>query len=213
MHPTFFVTGTDTGVGKTVLSAALCRAWGAAYWKPLQTGAQDGDNDTREVARLAGLRPQQVFAPARVYAGPFAPEWAATLEGTRVSVAEVLAGRPAPAGPLIVEGAGGVLVPVNEQETMLDLMAALGAPVIVAARSALGTINHTLLTVGALRARGLRVHGVVLIGPPAPHNRGAIERHGAVRVLADLPPLGRVTTETVAQAAALFGPLEPLHVH
>lgn len=203
---TFFVTGTDTGVGKTLVSALLCRAWNAAYWKPLQTGAADGDDDTRTVADLAGLPPQRTFAPARVYQAPASPEWAATLEQTRVGVAEVLACRPKVTGPLVVEGAGGVLVPVNECETMLDLMRGLAAPVIVVARSGLGTVNHTLLTLEALRARGLTVHGVVLSGPPALHNRAAIERHGGVRVLAEVPPLGEVTAARAAQAARdLFG--------
>ena len=203
----FFVTGTDTGVGKTLVSALLCRAWNAAYWKPLQTGAADGDDDTRTVAALAGLPPERTFPPARVYQAPASPEWAATLEHTRVSVAEVLACRP-PAldRPLIVEGAGGVLVPIGAHETMLDLMAALAAPVVVVARSGLGTVNHTLLTLEALRRRDLPVYGVVLSGPPAPHNRAAIERHGGVRVLAELPPLAEVTAASVTAAARAFQP-------
>ncbi|WP_291425487.1 dethiobiotin synthase [Deinococcus sp.] len=195
-----FVTGTDTGVGKTLVSALLCRALNASYWKPLQTGAVDGDDDTRVVAELAGLT-GRTFAPARVYQEPASPEWAATLERTRVSVAEVMACRPQVDGPLVVEGAGGVLVALNERETMRDLMAALGLPVVVVARSGLGTVNHTLLTLEALRRRELPVSGVVLSGPLAPHNRAAIERHGAVRVLAEVPPLTEISAQTVAEAA------------
>lgn len=199
-HPTsLFVTGTDTGIGKTLASAVLCRVLGAAYWKPLQTGTQDGDNDTQEVARLAQLGPYQLFPPARTYADPSSPEQAARLEGQRVSVAEVLP--LLPPVPLVIEGAGGVLVPINEQETMLDLMAALGFPVVVVARSTLGTINHTLLTLGAIRARGLKVQGVILSGPPAPHNAEAIARHGQVKVLAQFPVLDDVSPQVVAQLA------------
>lgn len=197
--PALFVTGTDTGVGKTLISAALCAALGAAYWKPLQTGAADGDNDTAEVARLVGLRPEQVFAPARVYADPSAPERAAALEGQNVTLADVLPHLPA-ARPLIVEGAGGVLVPINAHETMLDLMAALAFPVVVVARSTLGTINHTLLTVRAVRERGLAVAGVVLSGPPMPHNAEAVARHAAVRVL-ECPVLAQVTPQTLQALA------------
>ena len=198
-----FVTGTDTGVGKTLLSALLCRCLGAAYWKPLQTGAEDGDDDTRCVAALAGLPPERTWPPARVYRAPASPEWAASLEGTRVSVADVLASRPAPpTGPVVAEGAGGVLVPLNESETMLDLITALGWPVVVAARSGLGTVNHTLLTLAALRSAGAEVRGVVLLGEAAPHNAAAIERHGGARVLAQVPRLAQVTPGAVAECAA-----------
>lgn len=199
----FFVTGTDTGVGKTVISALLCAALGAAYWKPVQTGAAQGDDDTAEVAQLAGLAPGQVYAPARVYQDPSSPERAAGLEGQRVAVADLWPRLPA-ARPLVVEGAGGVLVPLNERETMLDLMTALALPVVLVARSTLGTINHTLLSLEALRARRLDVGGVVLSGPHAPHNREAIERHGQVRVLAEVPVLAQVDRPTVARVA---GPL------
>ena len=206
--PALFVTGTDTSVGKTLASAVLCAALGAAYWKPLQTGAADGDNDTAEVTRLADLPPGRVFAPARVYRDPSSPERAAALEGQSVSVADVLPHLPE-VRPLVIEGAGGVLVPISAQETMLDLMTALraGAPelaAVVVARSTLGTINHTLLTLQALRQRGLPVAGVILSGPPAPHNAEAIARHGQVRVLAQLPPLEAVTPKTVRQAGEFF---------
>lgn len=195
-----FVTGTDTGIGKTLASAALCRCLGAAYWKPLQTGTADGDDDTREVARLAGLSPAHFFPPARRYADPSSPERAASLEGQRVSVSDIVALLP-PVRPLVIEGAGGVMVPINEQETMLDLMTALNFGVVVVARSGLGTINHTLLTLGAIRSRGLEVHGVILSGPPAPHNAEAIARHGGVKILAQFPVLDEVTPARVAQLA------------
>jgi len=118
-----------------------------------------------------------------------------------VSVADVLAARPSSAAPLVVEGAGGVLVPINDRESMLDLMAALGLPVVIAARSTLGTINHTLLTVNAVRERGLSVAGVILSGPLAPHNRDAIERHAQVPVILQIPPLDAVTPAAVQDAA------------
>ncbi|SMB95543.1 dethiobiotin synthase [Deinococcus hopiensis] len=201
-----FVTGTDTGVGKTVVSAALCLAWGAAYWKPLQTGAVDGDDDTAAVTHLAALSPEQVFAPGRVYGEPAAPERAATLEGTEVRISSLTP--PQTSAPLVVEGAGGLLVPINADETMADLMAALGLPAVVVARSTLGTINHTLLTLEALRSRGLPLLGVVMSGPPSAPNREAIERHGGVRVLAEFPRLDEVTPAEVARLAGLLPDLK-----
>jgi len=170
-----FVTGTDTGVGKTVLSAALMLRYpGACYWKPIQTGP---DDDTREVGRLSG---GQVLDEGIRHPDPVSPH----LSYNRIDLRSLLPKRDA---VYIVEGAGGVLVPVNESQTMVDLMVLLNLPVVVAARTTLGTINHTLLTLEALRARSLKIAGVVMIGKPNPDNRAAIERYGCVPVLGEMP--------------------------
>ena len=204
-----FVTGTDTDVGKTLACAALCLAWGAAYWKPVQTGAAAGDDDTARVAQLAALPSERVFAPGRVYRDPSSPERAAALEGGEVTVEDLWPLLPT-ARPLVVEGAGGVLVPLGAHQSMLDLMRRLGFPVVVVARSTLGTINHTLLTLGALRARQLPVLGVILSGPPSAPNREAIQRHGGVRVLAEFGVLPEVTPQNVPGLAAQLPALSSL---
>jgi dethiobiotin synthase len=166
-----FVTGTDTGVGKTIASAMLAKARGWGYWKPVQTGP---DSDTATVARLVACR---IWDRGVRLNEPFSPHLAARLAGTHIDVAQIVAMAP-PDGPWIVEGAGGVLVPLNGRETMADLMLALALPVIVIARSTLGTINHTLLTLEALRTRGLTVERVIMVGDN-PENRAAIaERSG-----------------------------------
>lgn len=194
--PLLFVTGTGTGVGKTVASAWLCRHFGASYWKAIQTGAADGDNDTAVLSALGVT----TLPPARIFAHSSAPEYAASQEGTRVEVAEILSALPFQR-PLVIEGAGGVLVPLNERETMLDLMAGLAArerlSVVVVAHTGLGTINHTLLTLAALRGRGLEVAGVVMSGAAVPHNREAVARHGGVRVLGELPLFSSVIPEAL----------------
>ena len=204
-----FVTGTDTDVGKTLACAALCLAWGAAYWKPVQTGAAAGDDDTARVAHLAGLPPSRVFAPGRVFRDPSSPERAAALEGGEVTVEDLLPLLPT-ARPLVVEGAGGVLVPLNARQKMLDLMQRLGFPVLIVARSTLGTINHTLLTLEALRARQVPILGVILSGPISAPNREAIERHGGVRVLAEFDLLPQLTPQSVSGLAAQLPTLESL---
>ncbi len=206
-----FVTGTDTDVGKTLACAALCLAWGAAYWKPVQTGAATGDDDTARVAHLAALPPSLVCAPGRVYRDPSSPERAAALEGGEVKVEDLLPLLPS-VRPLVIEGAGGVLVPLNARQSMLDLMRGLGFPVVVVARSTLGTINHTLLTLEALRTRGLSILGVILSGPLSAPNREAIQRHGGVRVLAEFGVLPQVTPQSVAGLAAQLPALESLLV-
>lgn len=187
----FFVTGTDTGVGKTVLSALLVAALDAVYWKPVQTGVCEGTD--RDAVRLCAeppdgdlLRERYCFDP------PVSPHLAAREAGVRISL-DSFEFPPAPEGRTwIVEGAGGVMVPLNERDLMRDLMRHLGLPVVVAARTALGTINHTILTLAALRDAQLNICGVVLIGAENLENRRAIEHYGNVRVVGHIPVLERI---------------------
>jgi len=180
-----FITGTDTGIGKTVVSAWLCLHLHAAYWKPIQSGL-DGETDTQTVARLSGA---PVFPEAYRLPEPLSPHLAATRAGLEIDVETI----EAPNAPrLIVEGAGGLLVPLDGRRCMADLIALLGLPVLVVARSGLGTINHTCLTLEALRARKLPTLGVVMVGDPNRENRAAIERYGRVPVLDELPQLPEV---------------------
>ena len=234
-----FITGTDTNVGKTVVAAAVMLRYRneatLRYWKPVQTGIEQ-DDDTREVARLAGRKgppyTDEIFDCGIRLPGSLSPHLAARRAGTRVTVRSLLEtlhsadltlrqaqghpeqGRgvkvraahpdhparpatPAPPARWIVEGAGGVLVPLNERETMADLMQALDLPVVIAARSALGTINHTCMTIEVLRRRMLRVAGVVMVGEPNDENRLAIERYGAAEVIAQMPRFDPLTPEAL----------------
>lgn len=197
-----FVTGTDTGVGKTIVSAALVRAWTADYWKPVQTGLAEEAGDTATVTALAGLDPRRSHRPTHEFAAPLSPHAAAALEGARIALDDFQL--PQTHRPLVVEGAGGVLVPLNEHDLMIDLIARLELPVVVVARSTLGTINHTLLTLEALSARGLEVFGVILNGPPSADNAAAITQFGGTRVLAQLPPLGDPDPAAVAALSRLI---------
>jgi dethiobiotin synthase len=187
-----FVTGTDTGVGKTVLCAALLRRYAAArYWKPVETGIEV-DNDTAEVVRLSGASVREEGVRLR---GAVSPHLAATRAGVRIEIDPLIEWTLAASdeNPWVVEGAGGVLVPLNESQTMAHLMLRLGLPIVLAARSTLGTINHTLLSLEALRARSLHVTGVVMIGEPNPDNRAAIEHYGKTTVLGEMPNLDPLT--------------------
>ena len=197
-----FVTATDTGVGKTEVACALVRGHrrlglDVAAMKPAQSG--HGRGEPSDAARLAeaagGGDPPELVCPY-TFAAPLAPAVAARVEGRSVSLPRILEAAAALAGrhaALVVEGAGGLLTPLTEDATYADLAAALGLPVLVVARAGLGTVNHTALTVEALRARGLRVHGVVLnrttraADPSEAHNAPEIERLTGARVLAALP--------------------------
>ena len=201
-----FVTGTGTGVGKTVVSAALLHRYGAPslrYWKPVQTGTLQ-DDDTSSVMALSGCGPNGVLDAGVRLPQPVSPHLAARLEGQVIRVPELVDRiTREPDAVWVVEGAGGVLVPLDDQTTIAVLMQALALPVIVVAQSALGTINHTLLTLEALRSRALRVAGVVMVGAPHPENRAAIEHHGKVVVLGELPPLDPLTADDLASWARL----------
>ena len=195
-----FVTGTDTGVGKTVVSAALLvryrRRFALRYWKPIQTGIEQ-DDDTADVRRLAACEAHEVRDDGVRLRQPVSPHLAARLANVRIGLDAI--GTLEPEGPArwVVEGAGGVLVPINEADLMVDLMARLALPVVVVARATLGTINHTLLTLEALTSRGLRVAGVVMVGAPDGENRHAIESYGGTRVLGELPHLSPLTPATL----------------
>ncbi|MFT3688801.1 dethiobiotin synthase [Paenirhodobacter sp.] len=193
----FIVTGTDTGIGKTVFSAALTRHLGAHYWKPVQSGLEE-ETDSQAVARLSG-RP--VLPEGYRLRLPAAPHISARAEGTRIDPATLTL---PPERPLVIEGAGGVMVPLTERETFLDLFARWRLPVILCARTGLGTINHTLLSLAALRGAGLMVHGVAFIGDPEPATEDTIADMGQVRRLGRLPLLHDLST-LHAEFAAAFG--------
>lgn len=140
-----------------------------------------------------------VHPPAYALAAALSPEAAAVQAGLTIDSARLIL--PTTPHPLVVEGAGGVLVPITPTLLMADLIGSLGLPALIVARSTLGTVNHTLLTLAALRARAIPILGVVLNGPPNRSNRDAIERHGAVAVLTELSPLDRIDAASVAEIA------------
>lgn len=195
-----FVTGTDTGVGKTAVCAALMvRYPGARYWKPIQTGP---DDDTSEVLRLSSKhRDAASFYGARLE-DPVSPHLAAKRAHTRIDLPFLTADVKKSQDAWIVEGAGGALVPINESDLMVHLIERLGLPVVVVARTSLGTINHTLLTLEALRARRFSVAGVVMVGDPNCDNRAAIEEYGRVAVLGEMPRFDPLTPYALASWAA-----------
>jgi dethiobiotin synthetase len=186
-----FVTGTDTNVGKTVLSALLVAALDATYWKPIQTGSSEG-TDRQTVMRWAELPETRALPECYCFEPPVSPHLAAKQSGVTICLERIRRPSIASNGPLIVEGAGGVLVPINDSETMLDLMRHLAMPVVVASRSALGTINHTCLTVKALRDAGVAVRGVVMIGKENRDNERAVERYGGVPIAGRIPMLEKI---------------------
>ncbi|HQS95159.1 MAG: dethiobiotin synthase [Novosphingobium sp. 17-62-19] len=192
----FVVTGTDTGIGKTVFSAALTGALNAHYWKPVQAGLDDGA-DRDHVAALSGVPADHVLPEAYRFNTPCSPHRAAELDGVLIDLANLAL---PPQRPLVIEGAGGALVPVTRSTTYADIFAWWNLPVIVVARTALGTINHSLLTLEALRSRGVPIHGVAFIGDANEDSEATICAMGEVRRLGRLPMLHRLDQQSLAIA-------------
>jgi len=195
----FVVTGTDTGVGKTVFSAALTAALDGCYWKPVQAG-RDGGTDAEAVARLAGLNADRVFPEAYCLTTPCSPHLAAAIDGVEIDPARLAL--PDSSRPLIIEGAGGALVPLTPSLVYADLFCRWGLPVIIVARTTLGTINHSLLTIEALRRRQIMVHGVAFVGEENADSEAIICQLGRVKRLGRLERLPTLDSASLAQAFA-----------
>ncbi|MFC3579470.1 dethiobiotin synthase [Sphingomonas hylomeconis] len=192
------VTGTDTDIGKTVFAAALVGALGGHYWKPVQAGL-DGDSDAERVAALSGLAPARVLPEAYRLNTPCSPHRAAELDGVTIDPARLT---PPALRPLVIEGAGGALVPVRPDLLFADLFARWQLPVVVVARTGLGTINHSLLTIEALRKRGVPITGIAFVGEAVEDSEATIARLGQVRRLGRLPRLDTLDRTTLAAAFA-----------
>lgn len=197
--PALFVTGTDTAVGKTVVSAILMAGLGAEYWKPVQSGAEEG-TDTAWIKEKTGLADALFHPEVYVLSHFLSPHAAAGRQGVRIELAAITTPARHEDRHLIIEGAGGIMVPLNETETMADLIRQIDVPVLLVARSTLGTINHTLLSLEKLRRIGADVLGVVMNGPKDEENRAAIETFGKVRVCAEIGPIPDFSFESLSEA-------------
>ncbi len=186
-----FVTGTDTGIGKTVVSAMLTLGLDGTYWKPIQSGLQE-ETDTEFVRRVTGLGDDR-FKPERYRLNePLSPHASAEIDGVTINMEDFTL-PDYPTDHLVVEGAGGLHVPMNEGDMIIDLIGYLDLPALLVSRSELGTLNHTFLSLEALRKRDIPVLGVIMNGPRNESNRKAIEKYGQVEVLGEFPPLEKVS--------------------
>lgn len=197
----FVIAGTDTDVGKTVFAAALAGALDASYWKPIQCGpGDDGRSDAETVERLSGLPPQRILAEAYRFSKPLSPHRAAELDNIGIDAAKLIP--PATDGPLVIELAGGLMVPVTRHVLQTDLLVKWDIPVILVARTALGTINHSLLSLFALRMREVPIHGVVFTGEANEDSERTICEISGIRHLGRLPRL--VPLDAVSLRAAFL---------
>lgn len=190
LPPNIFVTGTDTGIGKTVVSAMLTLGLSATYWKPIQSGLQE-ETDTQFVKRVTGLGPVHIVDERYRLTEPLSPHASAAIDGVTISMDDFSLPEFMTRN-LIIEGAGGLMVPMNDDDMIIDLIAHLKVPALLVVRSELGTLNHTFLSLEALRKRNIPILGVIMNGPVNESNRKAIETYGNVDVIGELKPIGNM---------------------
>jgi dethiobiotin synthetase len=205
MNQRIVVTGTDTEIGKTVFSAGLAALLGANYWKPIQAGLE-GETDSQLVARLGGLSDDRIVPERYSLKTPASPHQAAAIDGVRIAL-ESLDVPDTGGRPLVIEGSGGLLVPLDDTTLYIDVFVRWRLPVVLCARTALGTINHSLLSIEALRHRKLDILGIAFIGDGNPESERVICEIGRVRRLGRLPRLSPLTGSTLRAAfQASFNP-------
>tara|TARA_B100000575_G_scaffold287153_1_gene285010 strand:+ start:1053 stop:1682 length:630 start_codon:yes stop_codon:yes gene_type:complete len=190
----FFLTGTDTEVGKTVTCAWLLLHYRYHYWKPIQSGMDNPD--TEIVRKITDFHESFFFPPTYELQQPLSPHTSAKLDGIKIELSNFKL--PRNNTKIVVEGAGGVLVPINgRKEFMVDIMAKLSLPILLVARSKLGTINHTLLTINELKRRNLPLKGIILCGEKNRDNKESIETCSGVPVVAELNLMKTIDKNTL----------------
>jgi dethiobiotin synthetase len=199
MSVRIIVAGTDTDIGKTVFSAALVQALDGYYWKPVQSGLA-GETDSQTVARLSGLAPSRILPEAYRLNTPASPHYSAERDGIEIDV-ERLRPRDYPT-PLVIELAGGLHVPLTRRLLQIDLLADWKLPVILCSSTRLGTINHSLLSIEALKRRAIQILGIAFIGDEVVDSERTITAFGRVRRLGRLPRLPDLDSTTVRRAFA-----------
>lgn len=194
MNSRIVITGTDTGIGKTVFAAGLTALLGGSYWKPVQAGLAE-ETDSEIVARLSGAH---IVPETYRLNTPMSPHRSAEIDGVEINSARLEI--PNVEGPLIIEGAGGLMVPLTRNEIFIDVFSKWQIPVVLCARTALGTINHSLLSIEALRSRSIPLLGIVFIGEEMPDSQRTIAEMGKIRILGRLPLLDPLTPKALANA-------------
>lgn len=197
-----FVAGIGTDVGKTLVSAVLVKALDAFYWKPVQAGGLER-TDSDVVRALSGAAYNKILPESFKLTEPLSPHAASLIDGVTIEVSKIET--PRKEGTVVVEGAGGLMVPLNERELVVDLIGHLEMPVILVSRNYLGSINHTLLSVEALRSRSIPVLGVIFSGDIYEAGERAILNIGGIKYLGRINEETEITPEVVAKYAAEMG--------
>ena len=190
------ICGTDTNVGKTIVSSFFVQGLKGLYWKPIQSGIEE-DTDTQTVCKLLNLEPNRYLSERYKFKAPVSPHWAAEQESGFIEPSNLKL--PDLDELIIIETAGGLMVPLNRDWLQIDQLKVWGAPIILVARTGLGTLNHTLLSLEALKNRNLNILGIVLNGPPHNDNPKTLEQFGDTQILASLPIFNEVSAKILSR--------------
>lgn len=199
MKKTLFVTGIGTEIGKTIISSVLVQALKADYWKPVQAGDLD-DTDSHKIERYAEAA--KIHPEGFRLNTPMSPHAAAAIDGVEIHLDDFHI--PKTDNHLIIEGAGGLYVPLNDKDCVIDLLAKIQIPVVLVSRNYLGSINHTLLSINALKNRNVPIYGVIFNGKSTPTTEEVIERMTGVKVLGRVEEMTEINRAGIAKAAENF---------
>lgn len=194
-----FVTGIGTGVGKTIVSAVLVEKLKADYWKPVQSGDLD-NSDTLAVQSLVSNSITKFHPEAYRLTQPFSPHKSADLDGIMIDPDKIAS--PVTNNALIIEGAGGLMVPLNNQFLMIDLIKRLEAEVVLVSQNYLGSINHTLLSVITLKQYGIAVRGIIFNGAGESYSEDFVLNYTGIKLLGHIPEFGKVDKQAVINAGS-----------
>ena len=188
------ICGTDTDVGKTIVSALIVQGLKAKYWKPIQSGLEEG-GDTGRLSKILKLPPKQLLPEAYKFKAPVSPHWASEKEDLYINPKKLIL--PREEDFLVIETAGGLMVPLSRKLLQIEQIKTWKLPVVLVARSGLGTLNHTLLSIEALNKRNIPILGIFLNGPMHLDNPRTLEQFGKVPIIGQLPILPAVTKKAL----------------
>lgn len=197
MSKKYFITGIGTGIGKTITSAVLVEKLKADYWKPIQSGDLD-QSDSLSVKSLISNSKTVIHPEKYKLTQPLSPHLSAKLDGIEIELEKLIL--PTTQNTLIIEGAGGLMVPLNEEELILDLIKHLGTEVIVVSQNYLGSINHSLLTINVLQQNGIKIKGIVFSGDENLESQRYILKYSQLTFLGRIPLLTKLSKEEIKQA-------------
>jgi len=186
----FIICGTDTDVGKTLISTFFVRGLGSYYWKPIQSGTKDG-TDSQFVKKIGGIKNEKILKESYIFKTPVSPHWAAEIDNTTIS--NKLLNIPKIEGSLVIETAGGLMVPITRNFLQIDQIKIWDLPVILVCRSSLGTLNHTLLSIEALRKRDIKILGLVINGKKHLDNPKTLKDFSHLPIIAEFPLIKNIS--------------------
>ena len=185
----FIICGTDTDVGKTLISSFFVRGLQSFYWKPIQSGIET-ETDSQSILRLSGIKKEKILKEAYIFEKPVSPHWAAEIDGKKIDIN--LLDLPSIDDSLVIETAGGLMVPITRNFLQIDQIKKWNLPVIIVCRSSLGTLNHTLLTIEALKKRNIKILGLIINGEKHFDNPKTLREFSKLPIIAEFPRLNNI---------------------